>query len=74
MADQAKPKTKPSRMIYIVLIFVALFCGYLLFQSGILGGGNSCSSLRSGYESAKEVEDYGKVSEYYQKMNDLGCK
>ncbi len=73
MANQAKPKPNSSRVIVVILILVALFCSYLLYRSSS-GGENSCSSLRSLYENAKEVEDYGKVSEYFGKMNELGCE
>jgi flagellar basal body-associated protein FliL len=74
MADQAKPKTKFSRVIVVILILIVLFCGYVLYKSVSGEGGNSCSSLRSLYESASAEENYGKVSEYFNKMNALGCK
>jgi hypothetical protein len=73
MAAQAKQKLKINRVIVIVLILIAIFCGYLLFKAGGIGGGNSCSSLRGLYEKAKDTEDYKKVSEYYTRMAELGC-
>lgn len=71
MAAQAKPNF--SRVIVVILVLVALVLGFLLYQSGFIGGGNTCSSLRKGYERASAKEDYGKVSEYYSKMAELGC-
>ena len=74
MANQAKSKTNSRIVIVVILILIAVFVGYLIYKSSSGGGANSCSSLRSLYESARTTEDYKKVSEYYNKMNELGCK
>ena len=67
-------KSNPKRFLLVVLILAAVIFGFLLYQPGILGIGNSCNALRTRYESAKEKEDYGEVSKYYQKMNDFDCE
>jgi hypothetical protein len=69
-----KPKTN-LRLIVIVLIILAVFVGaYLIYRQTSSGGAETCDSLRIKYESAKAVEDYSKVSEYFSKMNAMGCK
>ena len=74
MNSQKKPKSNSKRRIIIILLLIALILGYFLYRSGSLGIGNSCNALRTRYENAKEKEDYGEVSEYYQRMNDLECE
>ena len=74
MANQAKSKTNSRIVVVVILILVVVFVGYFIYKSSSAGSGNSCTSLSKLYESAKTTEDYKKVSEYYNKMNELGCK
>jgi len=74
MDPQLKTKSNSKRLLLTILLLSALILGYLLYQSGNLGIGNSCNAIRSRYEKAKETEDYGDVSKYYQQMNEQGCE
>jgi hypothetical protein len=71
---EAKPKPNYRLVIIVILILVVIVGGYLIYKSVSGGGTESCSSLRTLYESAKAEENYPKVSEYFSKLNDLGCK
>jgi hypothetical protein len=73
MSD-SNPKPNYRLVIVIILILAVFVGGYLLYKSYSGGGTESCSSLRTLYESAKATENYTKVSEYFSKMNALGCK
>jgi hypothetical protein len=72
----SETKSKPNYrlVIVIILILAVLIGGYLIYKSSSGGGADTCGSLRTQYESAKATENYPKVSEYFDKMNALGCK
>jgi len=74
MNSQSKPKMKLRGLLVIILIFAVVIVTYFLIQAGKLNIGNSCTAVRNRYENAKEKEDYGEVSKYYQQMNELGCE
>jgi hypothetical protein len=69
-----KPRSNSRLVIFIILILVVFIGGVLIYKSTAGGGAETCDSLRTQYESAKAVENYSKVSEYFSKMNELGCK
>jgi hypothetical protein len=74
MPEKSNSKKKFNPIIWFLLLLVIALAAYLVLQSGILGGGTSCESLLKEYKNAAAVEDYPKVSEYFKKLSEKGCK
>lgn len=72
MAESRKKKS--NRMVLALMILIVLAVAFFVYQSGILGIGNSCAALKRGYDKAAEVEDYPLVSEYFSKLSAKGCE
>ena len=59
--------------IIILVVLVLAVAVFALFQTGVLGG-NSCGYLLRQYNKWAAVENYGKVSEFYGKLEQKGCE
>ena len=73
MNDKPKTKKKVNPVIIILAVLVIIMGGYLLFNSGIIGG-NSCEALLKKYNAAAAVEDYKTVNETFPKLMEKGCE
>lgn len=74
MSEKSGSKKKLNPIILILLVLVLAVAVYLVYQSSISSKGSSCEALLKGYNDAKTVEDYPKVSEYFKKLSEKGCK
>jgi hypothetical protein len=74
MTETVASNSKIRQWIIGLVIIAVILGAFLAYQSGFLGLGNSCSSLKRGYDKAAAVEDYTKVSEYFIKMSAKGCE
>jgi hypothetical protein len=74
MAEKKNAKKKFNPVILIVLVLVLALGAFLIYQSVNKGGETTCEALVKGYKEASVIEDYHKVSEYYGKLMEKGCK